>query len=824
MLIDVFRCLFFKTKSMKKQSLFITFTAISLLFVFAGKAQEKTATLSGLIKDSLTKQALPNATIYVINAATAEITNAASTNKGSFVINNIQSGKYQLEVKYVGYKTFIKKEVTVTDDQKPIVLDDIYLSLQKEILGNVTVTSSAKPFIVQSANKITLNITQSPIASASNAYDILLQAPGVMEQDNSIKFRAKSVTILIDGKPSNLSNDDLKTMLSSMPGSNIEKVEIIPNPSAKYDAQGGSVINIKLIKNKNYGTSGSFTAGTGAGRFEKYNSGITANYKNNKINVYSSYNYEYNKQYYNNNSNRILSNSSNIIQDEYGILSKNNHSYRIGADYEINKNNVAGIQLKGYSNLQGRTISNHSVLTNNISQNDTSSSVYTNGNSLIFNPSVNVYYKSTLDSLGREITINVDYFDYNKKWQDNFTTNYFDQKNIEYLQPFLLRDNSPANNTIKSIAVDYNHPSSIGNFEAGLKIALTTTDNNILWQDLSNNNWVTDSSKTNHFIYKENISAGYITYNKAFKQAWEINLGIRAEQTNTEGILFNINQINKRSYINLFPNINVQYLKNLNNIFTLSYRKSIERFGFDVVNPFIKYQSQYSYYQGNPNIEPQFNHSIDFTYIYKQSLVLGLSETHSINALGPVYLKSGTNATISSYSNFKSADLFYVYSYYRKEFVKGWTTNIIGGFGFYRYNTSSDTTTQSNNNSSWSYLLQWNNSFNLRNGLTGELNASYQGPMASGIYKLNSIFSSNMGIGKQLLKNKAAIKLSVTDLFNTQKKIIHINYQGVVMEQERKAESRFISISFSYKFGNKNLKAKKERGSKINDLESRMTY
>ncbi len=809
---------------MKKIGTLIIFISTGLLFFMSANAQQKNITLSGAIKDSATKTPLADASVNIINIATSETTNAVSDNSGNFTIKNIHPGNYQLKITYTGYKAFIKDDINLAGNMEAFLLSEVFLSPQQNVLQNVTIASSIeKPLISLSANKITLNVAQNPVASINNAYDILLQAPGVMEQDNTLRFRARSVSILIDGKLTNLRGEDLKNMLSSMPGSNIDKIEIVPNPSAKYGADGGSVINIKLAKNKNFGTSGTILAGIGTGRFANYNSGLNLNYRNKKINIFSNYYYEYNKQYSSNHSDRTLNFSSHIVQDEYGINIKKNNAYRAGIDYDINKNNLIGIEFNGHTDFQKRYIDNHSVLTNGITASDTSSSVITNGNSVIFNPSVNLYYKAVLDSLGRELSVNADYFTYNKKWEDNFLTNYFDQDNLKYKQTTFLRDNSPSHNSIKSLSMDYSYPSKVGNFEAGIKTVFTITDNNIQWQSQTNGDWINDSSKTNHFVYKENINAAYLTFEKAFKQNWELNLGIRAEQTNSTGTLINSGEINKKNYINFFPNVSVQYLKNLNNIFSFSYRKSIDRFGFDIVNPFIKYQSQYSFYRGNPDIAPQINHNIEFSFAYKQSLVFGLSETHSLNALGPVYLKSGSNSTISSYTNFKSADLFYIYSYYRKQFIKRLITILIGGFGFYRYNTATSTSIQQSNNSTWSYLFQTNNTLILKKGWAGDFNASYQGPLASGIYKLGGILSSSMGISKQILKDKAAIKLSITDLFNTQSKMINIDYQGVVMEQQRKEESRFIRLNITYRIGNKNVRSKKERTSKIEEVENRMT-
>ena len=670
-----------------------------------------------------------------------------------------------------------------------------------------------KPYIEQTANKISLNVAQSPIASTSNAFDILLQSPGVVEQNGTLTFRSKTVTVLIDGKLSNLSGEELKNMLSSMQGATIEKVEILPNPSSKYDATGGSVINIKLLRNKKSGINGSVTANTQIGKFASFIPGMTLNYKNKSVNIYSSYNYENSNQYFNSNSNQTLSSASNLIQSENGEISKEIHDYRLGVDYDINKRNTVGFLLKGMNNesevagynsinLSNSGISNLSELNNKI-------------NSKVFNPAANIYYKAVLDSLQRTVTVNLDYFEYGKKNRENFQTRYI----TDNFQDNFLRDFADGTNKVYSAAIDVEYPTKSGKFEFGLKSTNTKSENNILWENLVNDSWINDTSKSNHFIYKENINAGYLSYDRAIGDNWQMTVGLRGEHTNSNGDLIG-GEKNERNYFNLFPNVSLQYLKNLNNVFNLSYRKSIQRFGFDVVNPFIKYQSEYAYFQGNPNIRPQINHSVDFSYTYRQTLTLGASETHSIDPLGPLYTKNG-NTTISTYTNFKSSDFFYIYAAWNKEFFKKWTVNLVGGTGFYRFDTSTDNYLSTNRNNSWAYLIQNNNSFKFKNNWTAQLNMVYQSPLAMGIYKMRGYFNSNFGISKQLLDNKMTLKLAVSDIFNTMKMSYSVDYNNVVLEQSRKKESRFVTVGLTYKFGGGTAKAK-QNNQTFEDLEKRM--
>lgn len=799
----------------------ILLTYTCLLLVKASNAQEKASTLTGLVKEAVTKRCLPGATITLTNALTSINTKATSTERGVFTVKNLRPGQYTLQVSFIGYDTFIINRVTIGEKQPLIKIEDVFMRLQVNKLKNVVViTTTAKKFIVFSAGKIILNVAQSPLSTGSNAYELLLRAPGVVEQNNELSFRTKSINVLIDDKPTRLSNEELKDMLSSLPSSSIDKIEILPNPSAKYDAQAGSVINIKLTKNKNYGLNGSLTSGVGTGRFLRVNDGVSMNYNSEKLSLYGSYDYQHTRQYYDNRFNRQIEAASNIIQHEYEIRTRNNKAYRVGFDFDINKSNSFGIGLKGYTNYrskEGNTIS--SVYSEKI---DSFSTVHTNGISRVFNPSVNMYYKAILDSNGTSLTLNADYFSYNKRWQDSFVTEYYNSLGKLSQPAYFLRDKSPAEINTYSIAADYFQPSFIGKIDAGFKNQFTISDNNILWQQQTEFKWLTDSTKTNHFIYKENVNAGYLTVNKTIKR-FNFVVGIRAEQTNLSGDLVNTQAVSRHHYLNIFPNASAEYAKNLDNVIDVSYRKSIQRFGFNLINPFILYQSQYAYYQGNAKIQPELDHNLEVSYSYKRSLVFGASFTHGINALAPVYLKGDNNSVISTFANLKSSNLFYIYLDFTRPLTDWWSLYLSGGTGFLKYNTATSALTGPRNNASWTYLIQTENTFKFGDNWTGELNGNYRGPYTSGIYKAALNFTAGAGISKVLFNKRATLKLAVQDIFNTDKQGLKINYQGVIMKVTNKAETQFLNASISWKIGKKNSKTKKKAApTALDDIKERV--
>jgi iron complex outermembrane recepter protein len=793
----------------------ITFLILFTIFVgVVTKAQS--IKVIGTVNDTISKQALPNATIIITGLNNFK-TITISNKKGVFNTSVVSAGVYSVEVNYVGYKKIIKDSVLI--DEVHSTIPTFFLTLENNYLQKVTVTS-AKPFIVMGTNKITLNVSQSAIAAGSNAYEVILKAPGIIEQNEQLNFKGKSVNIYINGRPSQISGSDLKNMLTNMQANNIEKVEIMPNPSAKFDAQGGSVINIVLAKNKSYGTNYTLTTTVGTGRQIRTSNGIDFNSRNKKVNVYGGYTYANNQQYFTDISTRNISYAT-LNAEEYDLRKRNNNSYKLGLDYDFSKKSSMGFLINGYKNFRERMVTNSSTLHYNNSSVDSLATVNTFGKAIFSSPTINLYYKTKSDSTDKELTINADYIHYNKSWHDNFTNNYYDEKGQQYVEPNFLRDNSPANINVFVFSADYVQPTKNGKWEAGIKSTFSNTDNDVLWENKTTENWITDKGKTNHFIYKENVNAAYVNYSRTIKK-WSIETGLRAEQTNTNGNSLTANTITKNNYVSWFPNVGVEFAKNKMNVLGFSYRKSIQRFGFDYVNPFIVYQSQYAYSQGNPLIQPQINHAFEMSYVYKQAYSFSLSYIRGIKSLGELYLQAPNNVTISSYGNFNSNDIFYFSAYGSKKLFKKWTITLVPVVGYIALNNASNGIAQGDVKKILLTQLNWQNSIAFKKGVTAELNFNYVSPYQYGSYTTKLFFNSSFGLSKPIFKNKVTARLSVSDIFNTVNSNKELDYDGIKSSVRYKPESRFINLTLRYKFGNKNVKAKARNQSKTSDVQNRI--
>ncbi|WBO83758.1 outer membrane beta-barrel protein [Hymenobacter yonginensis] len=782
----------------------------------ASAGQHAAAALRGTVADSLSQQPLPFATVVLQPATTAPVLSTISNEHGAFHFEQVPAGRYQLLVRYIGYKTAAPVAVEVGSGQ-PAMLAPVLLAPAGQRLKGVTVTAT-KPFIEQRAGKLVLNVAASPLAAGGSAYDVLGRAPGVLDQSNGFQLRGKKVAVLLDGKPTNLSGAELKTMLEAMPGNTLDQVEVIANPSARYDANGAAIINIITTKGRKLGTNGTATVGVGAGEYGRYNAGLSLNHRTAALNVYGSLDRQENQVYSTTSAFRRLGEGRELRENGREVRHNQNNSAKLGLDYVLSEKSSAGVLLKGMLNTRDRDAQNLARLSDNTLL--SASHVQTTGAAQFLSPTLNVYYKTKLDTAGRTLSLNADYFGYRKDWHNDYTTRTFDGS-LQPTGPYdLLRDNSPARNSVRSFSADYAQPLGRAHLEAGLKTTFTTTDNDIRWEQApAGQPWTVDLGKTNHFIYRENINAAYATVGHTVRKV-VVELGLRAEQTNTTGTSLTTGQRTDRHYLNLFPSVSAQYNKSEKVQLGFAYSRKIDRFAFGIVNPFVTYVSQYRYVQGNPSISPSFSHNFEFTHSYNNLLSTSISYGHHTNVLIDSYRQlEGTQIVVNSFRNFRSAESVSASTTLMRPLLSGkWMTVTTLGLEYARVNSPA----LGLNNARPSTYLSSNHTLTLPHGFKMEASAMYMSPMTFGGLAFKARFNTGLGVSKSLLKDAATLTLNVTDVFNTQQNRYEVLAAGLNSRNLDKAESRFVKLNFSYKFGNQRVKGSQRRSTGIEAEKSRM--
>ncbi len=775
------------------------------------QAQHPSGIVLGKVIDNSKGEPLLNVSILLSNNNDKAVFSTISDENGKFYFSKIDSGVYTLALRSLGYENYVNSQLLVTQNASP---DSIIVQLLPSIttLEEVSVSATTlKPFVENKDGVMIVNVAKNPLSAGDNAFDILLRSPGVSEQNGGLNFRGKTVNVLIEGKLLHLDEGELKNMLNSMPANSIEHIEIMANPPAKYDANGGSLINIILKKSKRNGLNGSVMSGFGSGIYSKWVEGINLFYRSKKVNLFGGYDFERSKQYLNTDR-KLTSLNYSMIQEEREIRAKANNSFKFGFEYDLSANSRIGLSYSGIHNgLENAGKVNSNTFLSEIKKD--SSSISRIANNTFANNNMSFYYFIKIDSTGKQLSFNADYTDNNKRRND-------DLKNItenKYLSTPFLNSNIITNTSSYSTSLDYVHPTPIGKFEVGLKYQSNLSDNANNWNKYDGKQWLLDSTKSNHFVYHEYISAGYLSYSKVFSTKFSLRAGLRAENTVADGTLQETNERITRDYLNVFPNVSIQYTKNVNNVFALDFRRSIDRFGFNVLNPFVSYIGQNLYSQGNSNIQSQINNNLEFTYTLKNNYALGISYTRTENALAAVYIQRN-GATISTFENQKYADLLYVYINGTHSIIPEWTINMDIGTGFLEYATNTNLT--GIYNSKWSYRFELNNTIQLSNSWTIQLNGVFFGPYSTGFYKVEQNITTTFGIGKTIMNNRGSLNLAVKDIFNTDKQTTSFENNNLFTNQAVKKESRFLTMTFSYRFGNK--KAKISKVKLRSEVESRI--
>jgi hypothetical protein len=768
--------------------------------------------------------AVENATAEVIKVKDSSIVKTAISDKSGLVeIDNLRYGIYRLRVSSVNSEIFYSEPFALSEEHNEINLGQLTLQPRSTQLGAITVTSK-KPFIQKLADRIVVNVENSIVSAGSSAMDVLERSPGVnVDQNDNISLRGRSgVIVMIDGKPTAMSGTDLGNYLKGLPSASIERIDIITNPSAKYDAAGNSgIIDIHMKKDQRFGANGTFTAGYGQGIYPKANAGTTFNYRNKKVNVFGNYNYAYrmilnhlilDRNFYNNGLY-----SGGDLKDNYSKMPFRNNTVRVGMDYFPSKKTIIGFVLNTNFNKFKRTSTNKSTVINAqhspVSFFESLASNNDNGTNLVGN----INFKHTIDSTGKEITADIDYGRYESESLSRNSTKYYKLDGTKLAPDYTLDGNQQGILTFKTAKIDYVNPiGKTAKFEAGLKTSFVSSDNDAKFYDVSSGSAQNDVNKTNHFIYKENNQAGYINASKQFKK-FDLQLGLRGEYTSfsTEQLKGNVKF--DSSYFQLFPSAFFNYKLKEDKTIGVSVSRRIDRPGYNQLNPFLFLIDPTTYATGRPGLMPQLTWSYELSYTVK-SLNFTLGYSHTTNNQNTAIARfrdvfpnipSDENVTVQIPINLESSDYFGLTVSAPIKIAKWWNMVNNGNIYYNHYNGNLGGTTL--NNGKPAIDVRSNNTFTFKKGWTAELNANVNSGGRSGFMVFDPQWGIAAGVQKTILKNKGTLRFNVTDIFWTNLPKAVITYNNYVEKWHAYRDTRVANLTFTYRFGNNKVQQARKR-------------
>lgn len=815
---------------MKKLS---TLLSIAILFSFITHAQN--GKITGSVKDASMK-GIHSATVSLFKLKDSSVAKFVATGKdGQYEFLDIADGKYFVSVSSVGYAKAASATFEVSSSSLTINVPVLIISEQAKDLGGVTVTAK-KPFIEARPDKTIVNVDASPTSAGATVLELLEKSPGItVDNDGNISLRGKAgVIIMIDGKPTYLSSTDLANLLKNMPASQLEQIEIMTNPSAKYDAAGNSgIINIKTKKGRASGFNGSIMAGITTSFFKtgdalyvipKSQNSINFNFRKNKFNFFGNYN----PNVYNGRGNldieRKFFDDNGDLAGYSDIATKfkfgnKNQSLKVGVDFFADKKNTYGVVASGFM-FNGHPTPVTVNTLSDANHEETSSMVSLTENKIHFNNfSGNFNYRHLFDTTGTELTVDLDYIGYRNTSNMLLTTEFYDDLHQQTSDPLSLKGHLPSDINIYSIKSDYTHPFKGGRLEAGIKSSYVKTDNIVDYQRLLADKWVPDS-RSNHFIYDENINAAYVTLNKQLKK-WTVQGGLRVENTIAKGYQVTNDSTFKRNFTDLFPNVYITYAINDKNSLTLSYGRRITRPNYQDLNPFTYFLDSLSYRQGNPYLLPQFTNNIELSHTFKGKIITTLNYNNTTDVISQIFKQNSQTKivyfTADNVAKFINMGISITAPI---TITKWWNTNFFTNI--YNNHYKGIYNTEPLDISYTSFTVNITNTFTIKQGFSLELSGFYRGKGVDQLTINQPIYQMSIGGQKNILKNKATVRLNIRDPFAWQEYRGLTEYGNVYAKIHNKFDARQATVSFTYRFGKNIQQPQRRRNNATQDEQNRV--
>ncbi|WP_299821490.1 TonB dependent receptor [uncultured Pontibacter sp.] len=795
-----------------------------LLFLLAFTTlHAQQSSISGKVTDGENK-AVGYANVLLLNAADSSLVKGALTeDAGTFLFEGIAAGTYKVVASMVGQGKASSRQFSVSGTSETIALDPIQLKQAANNLKEVVIEGQ-RPLIEQHFDKTVMNVENSIVAAGNTALDVLEKAPGIaVDQNDNISMRGRQgVMVMIDGKQVPMTGTELANYLRGLSANALDKIELITNPSSKYDAAGNAgIINIQLKRDKSMGTNGTFSATYGQGRYGKGDASLQLNHRAKKINVFGGLNYSNRKSY----SELDIYREFFTGQEYQGAYDQQNNfdfrgrntTGRFGMDYFASSKTVVGFVTTGnFFNLD-RSNSNRALVLD--AQRNPESVFLTNAavEHARKNQSINLNLKHTLDSLGRELTADIDYIAYQNGDEQNFTTRFLNLSNEPLRTSDLLYSNLDGNLTIKSAKVDYTQPlPTLGaTLEAGLKSSIVTADNDQRFYDRTDGADELLTDRSNRFIYEENINAAYLNSSKKWEK-FSLQLGLRLENTIAKGeqLAEVVNEADRtfdRNYTQFFPSAFVGYNLNKKHEVGLSLSRRINRPSYGQLNPFKNYLDKSTNSAGNPYLNPELAYSFELTHTFDKRITTKLSYSHTTDVMVNVLSRESEeeNTIVQTFRNLSTFD-YYGMTMTVPVSIGSWFSSMNNGtlyYGLYRGKLSNTTLDAGRP----SFTLNSNNTFTIKNGWSAELVGVYRSSEVYGFMTVDPLFYFSGGVQKQLWDKKASIKLNVSDIFFSNKVHGENKLANYAESFDQRRESRVANLSFSYRFGGSQVTPSRRR-------------
>ncbi|WP_420150220.1 outer membrane beta-barrel protein [Spirosoma sp.] len=769
--------------------------------------------VSGIVRDADGKT-VEFATVAIHRAVDSVVVKTEfSSEAGTFRFDQLPAGQYFVSASQVGFDRVQTAPFLVAsaDQTLPAIL---LKPSSKTQLKELTV-QARKPLFEREVDRIVVNVDGSPLSAGATSLEVLSRSPGVtVDQNDNLALRGKQgVLVLIDGKRVPMTGTELGEMLRGLPANSVDKIELITNPPAKYDAAGGAgIISIKLKKDSRQGTNGSITGSYGYGRYYKLTSGISLNHRHKKLNIFGNYNYSDRNVFTQLTLHRNFYQNQQFIgssdQDNVGKTNYISNTYRAGIDYTLSKRTLLGAVVSGLAMNAEARIPN---VTQTFDERGNLQSSYQSANRRNLsmpNVAVNMNMKHSFDSTGsQELTADLDFAHYETHRLQNLETSF----TLPVRPPTTLAGDLDGGLNIRSAKADYTRKlPNQAKLEGGVKVSWVNSDNNVLFTNITEGQSTVDTGKSNQFRYNEYISATYLNFSKTIQKT-SVQIGLRSEQTIVSGVQVIGDNRFERRYFQLFPSVFIkQPLSKLHDV-SLSLSRRIDRPTYNQLNPFRAYIDATTYFTGNPSLFPQTSYNVELTHTFKQKFITSFNYTRTnqpiIDVVQPA--PEGNRQAVSTFQNLTRSDYYGLTLTIPAQPTKWWTldNNVVA----YYQKFVGELAGTSLNNGLPAFTLNSTSTFTIGRGWTADLTGNYQSRQLYGFLDIRPLGQLNIGLQKTMLNKKGTLKLNVTDVFYTSPLNATSAYTNYVERFYQRQDTRVATVSFTYRFGNEVLSPSRRR-------------
>lgn len=772
----------------------------SLLSIFFNSSFTQ-STIKGFVSDG--NEALAFCNVFLLHQDSTLIHGTVSDVDGQFEMS-VPNDLYILKVTYIGFEAY-SKGLAVEEN---LDLEEIVLQVNGATLNEVTV-SAKRRLIERKTDRLVFNLSQSIAAQDSDMARAISLAPGIIVQNNRINLVGRGeVRVLINGRLLQLEGDELTAYLSTIASDDVEKVEIITNPPAEYDAAGNTgFVNIIFKKGRNNSwrnnTILSYTQNRN--NFASLRNSLLYNKDQHSLSFSlngttgGSWNTEYGATFF-----------PNFTQDWESIYISNQDQFggRLAYDYQINDNNSIGFQYQGsiaYPSSKQNTVTDLLFLENTL---DTTFVNENMDNRLRQNHAANLHFTTKIDSSGKQLSIDVDYFSYRQSSENRFDIQSFNNSE-EYLglsrSRTVFSDQNIQNYSLK---LDMIHPMEQGKLTYGAKYNLNISNNSIENYNRLSGQSILDKTLSNTFEYEEGIAALYLSGSRQLSSKWNVQLGARLEHTNSSGFSATLDQRNDNRFTRLFPTAYVQYNQNENHQYTWSVGGRINRASFRDLNPFRIYLTNNAYSEGNPFLLPSYSYNFNFNHVFKAKFTTTFYYNRQINGFGTLFLpfpEEGVLATIRD--NFFDGNYLGIGEIFPIDINEKWSMQNQAYLMYNHTKTYDNYAAKAQNG--FQYYLSSNQNVSLKNNWKLQVNLWYNSAWRSNIFYSKDQWRIDLGLQKKFLNDQLQFSLQINDLFDTSSlEALSSEINGVLNTYGQNYSNRNVQVSLSYQFGNEKVKVK----------------